>query len=306
MAEQPRISVIIPHLNEPDDLRKCLAALGSQASDKAVEIIVVDNGSKQMPEFATALVPGLTLLRELSPGPGPARNKGAAAAKAPLLAFIDADCVAAPGWLAAIERCFDERRDIDFAGGDIRILPANPERLTAVEAYESVYSYRTQDYAERLGFAATGNMAVRAATFRAVGPFGGIKMMEDTEWGQRASALGHKIAYIPEARVLTPSCRSFAELARRWDRHVAHEFVEQKGRPLWLMRWLAKSVIIAASPAGELMRILGSDRVVSWGERWLALITVTRVRIYRSRLMVSLAWRDNAEKMVDMWNRGNR
>ena len=306
MKGQPRVSVIIPHLNEPDDLRMCLTALHAQASDIAFEIIVVDNGSKQMPEFATAMVPGLILLRELTPGPGPARNKGAAAAKAPLLAFVDADCVADPGWLAAIVRCFDERPDIDFAGGDIRILPANPERLTAVEVYESVYSYRTREYAERLGFAATGNMAVRATTFRAVGPFGGIKTMEDTEWGQRASALGHKIAYIPEARVLTPSCRSFTELARRWDRHVAHEFGELKGRPLWLMRWLAKSVIMAASPAGEIFRIYRSDRIVSWGERWLALISVTRVRLYRARLMFGLAWHDDAATMVDMWNRGNR
>lgn len=306
MAEQPRVSVIIPHLNEPDDLRACLGALNAQVGDIAFEIIVVDNGSRQMPEFATSMVPNLTLLRELTPGPGPARNKGAAAAKAPVLAFIDADCVAAPGWLVAIMDCFDNRPDVDFAGGDIRILPADPARLTAVEAYENIYSYRTQIYAERLGFAATGNMAVRAATFRAVGPFGGIKTMEDTEWGQRASAMGYKIAYIPEARVCTPSCRSFAELARRWDRHVAHEFGELKGRPLWLARWLGKSLVIAGSPVGEVFHVFRSERATSWRERWLALTGVTRVRLYRARLMIGLAWRDNAATMVDMWNRGNR
>lgn len=307
MAGRPRVSVIIPHLNEPDDLRLCLTALDAQRQDGvSFEIIVVDNGSRELPEFARSMVPGVRLLRELTPGPGPARNLGAANAKAPLLAFIDADCVGAPGWLAAIVRCFDENEAVDFAGGDIGIRPVDPKRLTAVEAYETIYSYRTRLYAERHGFAATGNMAVRTEVFRAVGPFGGIKTMEDTEWGQRATAMGYRIAYMPTARVETPSCRSFSELARRWDRHVAHEFGETKGQRLWMARWLAKSAVMAASPVGEMFRIWRSDRVVRWRDRWLALGCVTRVRLYRARRMIGLAWHDNAATMVDMWNRGNR
>lgn len=306
MARQPRVSVIIPHLNEPDDLRACLTSLNAQDQDIAFEIIVVDNGSSELPEFALSLLPGLHLLRELTPGPGPARNLGAATASAPLLAFIDADCLAAPGWLAAFVRYFDEHRDVDFAGGDIRIQPANPERLTAVEAYESIYSYRTQQYAERHGFAATGNMAVRAEVFRAVGPFGGINTMEDTAWGQRATGMGYRIAFVPQARVRTPSCRSFAELARRWDRHVAHEFSQLKRQPFWLVLWLTKGVVMAASPLGELILICRSDRVARWRERWLALTCVTQVRLYRAGRMIGLAWHDNASAMVDMWNRGNR
>ncbi|MGV8854206.1 MAG: glycosyltransferase [Devosia sp.] len=306
MAAQPRVSVIIPHLNEPNDLRACLAALIAQDCDIAFEIIVVDNGSKELPEFALSMVPDLRLLRELTPGPGPARNLGAAAASAPLLAFLDADCVAAPSWLAAIVSYFDERPDIDFAGGDIRIQPTNPEQLTAVEAYESIYSYRVQQYVERDGFAATGNMAARAEVFRAVGPFGGIDTMEDTAWGKRATAMGFHIGFIAGACVYTPSCRSFAELARRWDRHVAHEFGELERRPFWLMRWLAKAAVMAASPAAEIVRICRSDRVVRWRERWFALTCVSQVRLYRARRMIGLAWHGNASAMVDMWNRENR
>ena len=307
MGEELKVSVIIPHLNEPDDLRLCLLALDAQRADGiAFEIIVVDNGSKEMPDFAETLVPGVRLVRETIPGPGPARNLGAALARAPLLAFIDADCIAAPHWLAIIVECFDKHREIDFVGGDIRIRPADPERLTAIEAYEAIYSYRTQLYVEQYGFAATGNMAVRTEVFRSIGPFGGIGTMEDTEWGQRATTMGCQIAYLPGARVLTPSCRSFAELARRWDRHVAHEFGEAKGRPFWLARWLGKSMVMAASPLGETIRILGSDRVDTWRERALALACVTRIRLYRASRMLALAWHDNAASMVDMWNRENR
>jgi len=307
MVRPPIISVIIPHLNEPGDLRLCLKSLDAQrADDLDFEIIVVDNGSREMPDFATTLVPGVRLLHEPTPGPGPARNLGAALARAPILAFIDADCIAARGWLAAIVRAFEERPDLDFVGGDIRIRPAAVDRLTAVEAYEHIYSYRTRLYVERHGFAATGNMAVRTDVFRSVGPFGGIGTMEDTDWGKRATSMGHLSAYLPDARVYTPSCSSFAELARRWDRHVAHEFGDIGGTKLGNLRWLIRSAAMAASPPVEILRIWKSDRVTNWRERLLALGCVTRVRLYRARRMVGLVLHDNAAGMVDRWNRERR
>ena len=88
-----------------------------------------------------------------------------------------------------------------------------PRYPTAIESYENIYSYRARAYVEQYGFAATGNMAVRKHVFQSVGPFGGISTMEDTEWGQRATAMGHRIIFLPEAKVLTPSCKSFADLA---------------------------------------------------------------------------------------------
>ncbi|MCX8508750.1 MAG: glycosyltransferase family A protein, partial [Rhodobacteraceae bacterium] len=98
------ISVIVPHFNQPDYLDRCLASLLPQAS--GAEIIVVDNGSTVRPEPVVARYPGVILLEERTQGPGPARSHGARSAKGDLLAFIDADCVADPGWLAAIGRAF--------------------------------------------------------------------------------------------------------------------------------------------------------------------------------------------------------
>ena len=303
MTDYPKVSVVIPHLNEPDDLRACLAALKAQRTDGfGFEIIVVDNGSREMPDFATTLAPNVRLLRETTPGPGPARNFGVANARASLIAFIDADCLAAPGWLAEIVRHFDANPQTDFAGGDIRIRPTSGQ-LTGIECYECIYSYRTQTYVQRLGFAATGNMAVRARVFRAVGPFGGIGTMEDTEWGQRATAMGYGIAYLPNARVYTPSCRSYPELVRRLDRHIAHEFEENRGKSLSSLRWLARAALIAASPAGEVVRVMRSERVQTWRQRMLALGCVTRVRLYRAQRMLGLARSGNAAGMLDVWNR---
>jgi cellulose synthase/poly-beta-1,6-N-acetylglucosamine synthase-like glycosyltransferase len=306
MALPPRLSVVIPHLNEPDDLRRCLHALVAQKRDGiAFEIIVVDNGSVALPIEACAGMPDVRLEHEATPGPGPARNHGANLARADIIAFIDADCVACPDWARSIVEHLEQNPEIGFLGGDIGILPADLTRLTAVEAYESIYSYRAREYVERHGFAATGNMAVRTSVFRAVGPFGGIATMEDTEWGQRATALGLKSAYLAQAKVLTNSCRSFAQLSRRFDRHVAHEFRKVGGSPKAMALWLLTGAAIAASPILQIVPIARSDRISGLRSRWLALLCMTRIRLYRTRRMFSLALKDNSAAVVGAWNREN-
>lgn len=299
-----QLSVVIPHLNEPDNLHRCLVSLDAQRGDGlSFEIIVVDNGSVEMPEDACAGFRNVRLERQPVPGPGPARNHGAALARSGLLAFIDADCIAMPGWARAIVDFMDRHPDTDLLGGDIGILMTDPQKPTAIESYESIYSYRARLYVEQHGYAATGNMAVRTAVFHAVGPFGGISTMEDTEWGQRATALGHRIAFLPDAKVLTPSCKSFPELARRWDRHVAHEFRKVGVARSARLRWLAGCAFIAASPLAEIFRISRSDRVSGIRNRVFALACVTRIRLYRARLMLDLVRYGHSASLVENWNR---
>ena len=301
-----QLSVVIPHLNEPENLRLCLLALDAQRTvDTSFEIIVVDNGSAEMPEAACSGLADVRLVREPIPGPGPARNHGAAIARADVLAFIDADCIAQPGWAKAIIEMMRDHPEIDLLGGDIAILMDDPQRPSAIEAYESIYSYRARLYVERYGFAATGNMAVRTAVFHAVGPFGGIATMEDTEWGQKATGLGYRIAYLDDAKVLTASCKTFPELARRWDRHVAHEFGNLGTSRLARLKWLAGCAIMAASPLPELFKIIASNRVRGIRSRALAMMCLTRVRLYRARLMLDLARHGRYRLLVESWNREN-
>ena len=94
--ERPRISVVILHLNPPEFLARCFASLAA-GTRAPYEAIVVDNGSRELPE-AVCAAHGARLLSEAEPGPGSARNCGVAASSGELLAFIDADCVAYPGW----------------------------------------------------------------------------------------------------------------------------------------------------------------------------------------------------------------
>ena len=92
-SKGPLISVVIPHLNQPEALEACLTSLDAQSLARCFfEIIVVDNGSVSNLKDVVANHSGTRLLRELQPEPGPARNVGVRFATGDIIAFIDADC----------------------------------------------------------------------------------------------------------------------------------------------------------------------------------------------------------------------
>ncbi|MCT1683285.1 glycosyltransferase [Corynebacterium appendicis] len=95
------ISVIIPHYNAPENLARVVAAVRAQDVADEVEIIVADDGSDQVPD-----VPGATVVTQDDRGfrAAAARNLGASHARGDILAFLDADTVPEPGYLAAATR----------------------------------------------------------------------------------------------------------------------------------------------------------------------------------------------------------
>jgi glycosyltransferase involved in cell wall biosynthesis len=301
----PRLSIGIPHLNDQAALAGCLAALAAQAGADAppFEVIVVDNGSDRLPEAETAAYPFVRLAQEPVPGPGPARNRAAALARAELLAFIDADCSPAPDWVARILAHFDAHPGAGVIGGEVRIRPRRPGAPTAIEAYEAIYGYRMKLYVERDGYTATCNMAVRRALFAQVGGFGGIDIAEDRDWGRRARAAGARIDYVPAMRVETAARDDFGQLRRKWDRHIGHDFAEIRG-PAGRLRWAARALALALSPVGELPRVLTSDRVAGLRARALGFATLTRLRLYRARRMAGLALFGDPRSLYDGWRQG--
>ena len=303
MEPAPQISIVIPHLNQPEVLARCLDSLQRQRGEVPFEVIVVDNGSVASPEAVCAAVPGVVLLREQVPGPGPARNRGAQAARGGVLAFIDADCTAAPGWIASIAGHFALPGAAPIVGGDVRIAPRDPARLTTIEAYESVFGYRMRLYIDRDNYTASCNMAVRREVFEEVGPFPGIAVAEDRAWGQRAVAGGHRLQYLPGMRVLTPARESFAELARKWDRHIAHDHAALAPGRMARIRWGLRAIALAASPAVDALRIARSDRLPGTCSRAAALVGLVRIRLYRARRMLALAAGDDAAASGARWNR---
>ncbi len=290
----PKISVVIPHLNQPDMLSRCLASLTDNTRPPD-EVIVVDNGSETLPEVPAYV----TLLQEKTPGPGPARNLGVAQATGNVLAFIDADCLARFDWLEEAEKAI---ATADILGGDVRIGYVNPSQLTVLEAYESIYAYQMKRYIAEESFTGTGNLIVRREVLEDVGPFAGLSVAEDKDWGQRATGMGYKIIYVPRVRIYHPARRTFFELYAKWDRQLAHEFAMLESFP-GKMRWMAKTAAMAVSPIFEIPKIAASTRVPNTMARFKAFAGLCRIRLYRTGRMVDLMLRGRPERLAAKWNR---
>jgi GT2 family glycosyltransferase len=95
--------VVVATRDRVGRLRRLLDSLDAQTVSD-FEVIVVDDGSvRHGPAAELARRHGFRhVRRDASGGPSAARNDGWPLARAPLVAFIDDDCVATPGWLEAL------------------------------------------------------------------------------------------------------------------------------------------------------------------------------------------------------------
>ena len=294
------ISVIIPHLNQPKGLEACLGSLHLQTLERSsFEVIVVDNGSELLPRTAIAQFPGTVLLKELRAGPGLARNRGVEAASGDVLAFIDADCRAHPDWLQSALRALQSSPARTILGGDVQIWRQNNKIITSLEAYESVFAYRFKLYIEKHGFSGTGNLVLRRSDFQEVGPFRGIEVAEDIDWGQRARALGYTFVYVPEMIVFHPARQSLRELFIKWDRHIQHALNTSDKNVLRQVQWVLRAIAILVSPVVDWTKVIASNRIQGPSARIKAIFVLVVLRTYRAYKMIRLSL---SNKGV-VWNR---
>jgi GT2 family glycosyltransferase len=113
-----RVTVVIPVRDRPEQLARCLAAVGRRSCT-----IVVDDGSLDAAEVAAlAARHGAKLIRRPLPGgPAAARNDALAKLSTELVAFLDSDCVPPEDWLRALVGHFD---DATVAAVAPRVRPA--------------------------------------------------------------------------------------------------------------------------------------------------------------------------------------
>ena len=125
------VSVVVPTYNRELLLSRTLESLLHQRADSVrYEILVVDNNSsddtRQVVERFANCHPPVRYFYEPRRGVSHARNTGIAAARAPLVAFIDDDVEADPAWVATVKRAFDNHPEIDCIGGKIEPRWATP------------------------------------------------------------------------------------------------------------------------------------------------------------------------------------
>ena len=121
MAGSPLTIVVCTH-NRSLDLERCMVALSAlRETGKTVEVVVVDSASqppcRELVGTHAASLPRLEYVREDEPGLSRARNRGLAAARGEIVAFIDDDAAPRPEWAAAIVAPFEADPEIGCVGG---------------------------------------------------------------------------------------------------------------------------------------------------------------------------------------------
>ncbi|MDI3338674.1 glycosyltransferase [Defluviimonas aestuarii] len=280
------IAVIIPHFNDTARLRRCLGALvQNDLSD--IDILVVDNGSTESLDPVKDEFPTVRFVSEPRKGAASARNRGVNETKADILAFLDADCIPAPGWLAAVKATSGRS---DIIGGAIDVFDETPPPRTGAQAFETVFAFNYRYYIEKKRFSVTANLVAERRVFEAVGPFiDGVS--EDEEWCWRAGQRGFRIIVDEDMRVLHPTRSDWNALKRKWHRLTREMFELHRARkgPSARFTWALRALAMPASAVVHLPRLFLSPKLATAGDRFRGGATLIRLRLLRAVWMLRQA-----------------
>ena len=118
----PPVSVVLPALNEQRHLRDCLSSLLAQDYDGAIEILVLDGGSRDATrKIARAAGPTVRVVNNPRMTAAAAMNIGCEHAGADLIVRADAHALYAPDY---VRRCIEalNTEDVAVVGGPMRAV----------------------------------------------------------------------------------------------------------------------------------------------------------------------------------------
>ena len=209
---QPRLSIVLPVLNESAGVAAALLALGP-LRQQGHEVIVCDGGST---DGTPALCAGLAdVVLHTAPGRARQMNAGAAVARGEVLLFLHADTRLPAEAFAAIALALAGgagwgRFDVDI-DGRAAMLPVIAAFMNRRSRWTGI---------------ATGDQAIFVcrALFNRLGRFADQPLMEDIELSRRLLQHGHAPACLHQ-RVRTSG--------RRWDERGACRTIFL----MWRLRW---------------------------------------------------------------------
>ncbi len=227
MSTTPSISIIIPVLNEAQDIDSLITHLRSRDRGSDVEIVVVDGDPAGSTIKAVRDAQAVTAVSK--PGRAAQMNRGAILANSDVLLFLHADTFLPQN---AFTRIREVLQDAEFVAGCFDLHIRSTRKVFRIT--ERYVARRTR--ITRIPF---GDQAIfiRREYFERVGGYREIPIMEDVELMRRIRKRGDVICIIPE-NVLTS--------ARRW---------EQEGVVLTTMRnWTLQLLYVLGVPPERLGR----------------------------------------------------
>lgn len=191
------VSVVIPTCDRPHLLSRALESVRAQTLAPA-EILVVDDGRDDAARPRLDGGPVRLLRNRHAPGASGARNCGAAAARGPLLAFLDDDDEWLPTYLAtAVAQLGAGALDVVCTDLVYHYEDGTERPGKVAPAALAVASFLTSNPG-LIG----SNLLIRAAAFAAVGGFDeSLQTSEDMDFGIRLSLHGG-LRYAPLRQAL--------------------------------------------------------------------------------------------------------
>jgi glycosyltransferase involved in cell wall biosynthesis len=119
---QPEISIVIPAYNEETTILQTLSSLAANTTAHAVEIIVVNNNSKDRTE-ELAIAAGAHCITETIQGITAARNAGLAVAKGKYILDADADTIYPPDWIEEMTKPLAAHNKVAMTYGRFAFIP---------------------------------------------------------------------------------------------------------------------------------------------------------------------------------------
>lgn len=239
-SQDPVVSVIVPVRNGGEDVRSLVACLEQQTLPRdQFELVIGDDGSTDGCTDGVA-TPDAHIRVVSGPAANSyaARNRAVESARAPVLAFCDADCRPEPDWL---ERGLAALVRTDVVAGRFRFIVPKSRTVWALVDMDG-----SKDHEREIldGNAETANLFLRRELFDRVGGFDDtISEHGDFDFAERCVAAGKRIEYAEDVVVWHPVRNRARPLLRAlwvYSRGYAERAVRDGKRPegLKLRNWV--------------------------------------------------------------------
>jgi peptidoglycan-N-acetylglucosamine deacetylase len=281
----PPVSVIIPAYNEEKVISQTIDSLIAQQYRGAIEIIVVDDGSKdgtyQQARASHGDKPGVRVFTKPNGGKASALNFGIAHALYDIVIALDADTLFARDTVAELVQPLAEPR-VAAVAGNAKV----GNRINIVTRWQAL-EYVTSQNLDRRAFSLLDCITVvpgavgawRRDVVQEVGGFKEDTLAEDQDLTLAVRRAGYSVAYADGAIALTEAPDTLRALARqrfRWSfgtlqcawKHRGALFRRRYGTLGWIALpnvWLFQLLLPALSPIADLMFVFSLLSV--WASR---------------------------------------
>lgn len=244
-SEQPRVSIIIPVFNKWNYTAACLRSLASSKNLPALEVILVDDHSRDETSEQAQKVQGLQYLRNhKNLGFVGSCNRGLEAARGEFTLLLNNDTQVLDGWLDALLDTFEKFSDTGLCGAQLLYPDGSLQEAGGIIFNDgSGWNYGKHDdadrpeyhYAREVDYCSGACIMLRTEVFRELKGFDARyapAYYEDTDLAFRVREAGLKVRYQPAARII-----HHEGITSGTDLNSGAKRYQQVNRSKFLQRW---------------------------------------------------------------------